>query len=925
MSEPSFLLLLRASLDIEPAQRAKFIHAQCTDTDLRAALFSALEAAVAVAADTDSRNTDTTDPGCDAPALQPRLAGNAQPGAQLQQALQQVPNDTARYQHKLAGRLLQERAGQTLGAYRLLRRLGAGGMGEVWLAERIDGFAQQVAIKWAHPSKLSSASVARFDLERQLVASLDHPGIARVLDGGLEQRSFADARTADAGALWFAMDYVDGLALDRFVAHNRPDLAARLALMGQLCDAVHYAHQRLVVHRDLKPSNVLIDRHGRVRLIDFGIAKRLDVDTQLTESVLPMSYSYAAPEQIRGEPISTATDVHALGGILYELLTGARPHEATGNSALAMMQAITEQDPRPPSVRARSNDGSGVRRVLLSGDLDTITLKALARDPARRYGSVQAFQDDISSYLRGLPIAARADSVHYRVGKLIRRNRWVSALTASLLIAVISSSVIFARQAAVNARATERALAEARQAESVVTHMANVLNLAQSQGESVPTVKLFEWAADAKLSGEYGDPAINLALQIAISDVLVMRGDYTRALALTDAIGPQLAQASARDALHVALNRARALIGTGQLDLAQRALADAKPLVQTPANLAAAQWALYRGELLRAQGDTDAAVKAGLDAAALIERASDVSALDHGVMLASIAATLLQSGQLDEAGRLAKRALAAWDQGKVAATSARATTRMISANAAYLRGQLQVVLHEIDAIAPTGNIEAPGAIAARKVTYAKALVLTGQTERGLALAQIARASMCASTTPTLDCIRQTISLLDTSMVANDLDGAERYLTIAAQALAVAPNPVLEANLKLLQLRWTVLRTPSDASVSAWLQQLAATPPTGLSLRSTVRVLLVSAQQLDQQGHGAFAGRLASTAIALAAQLPPETGGMDRSLLQLWRGRIAKTPPSAEVLLELSRTLGSSHPWLTGWQIAAMPSSASQKR
>jgi serine/threonine protein kinase len=903
---PSFVSLLRAALDLDTAQRPAFIATHCTDDALRAELFSALEAAESsMKVDAATANAD----GLSKPTA--AAARGAHPGALLRQALQKFPTDTERYQPEPAGHTLQERAGQTLGAYRLLRRLGAGGMGEVWLAERIDGFAQQVAIKWAHPSKLSRESVARFDLERQLVASLDHPAIARVLDGGLECPLADDMAAADEASLWFAMDYVDGLPLDQFVAETKPDLAARLGLMLQLCEAVQYAHQRLVVHRDLKPSNVLIDQQGRVRLIDFGIAKRLDSTLQLTQGALPMSYSYAAPEQIQGGAISTATDVHALGGLLFELLTGARPHGA-GNSALAIMQAITEQDPRPPSSQIQSQSASGIRPAQLQGDLDTITLKALARDPARRYGSVQALKEDLNSYLRGLPITARMDSVRYRFGKLIRRNKWTSALLASLLVAVISSSVLFARQAAVNARATERALAEARQAESVVTHMANVLNLAQSQGESVPTAQLFAWAADAKLSGEYGDPAINLALQIAISDVLVMRGDYARALALTDAIGPALRSASPRDALHVALNRARALIGTGQLDLAQRALEQAKPLLQTPANLAAAQWALYRGELLRAQGDTGAAVKAGLDAATLIEQATDVSALDHGVMLASIAATLLQSGQLDDAGRLAKRAVSVWDAGKVAALSARATTRMISANAAYLRGQLQVVLQEIDAIAPQGNIEAPGAIAARKVTYAKALVLTGQTARGLALASSARDSMCNTTPPSLDCIRQTISMLDTSMVANDLDGAERYLTIASQAFVLAPNPVLEANLKLLQLRWRVLRTPSDASVSAWLQQLAATPPTGLSLRSTVRVLLVSAQQLQQQGHTGFAVQLASAAIALAAQLPPETGGMDQSLLQLWRGRIAQSPPRAEVLLELSHTLGASHPWLSGW-------------
>jgi eukaryotic-like serine/threonine-protein kinase len=902
----SFLSLLRAALDLEPAMRAQFIAANCADEALRASLLQAL---LEVQPESDTANESEFPDTDSANALAP----NSAPGALLQQALQRSTTPTGLYPGEPhSARMLQDRAGQTLGAYRLLSRLGAGGMGEVWLAARMDDFAQRVAIKWAHPSKHSN-SVARFDLERQLVANLDHPGIARVLDGGLERTDLADSN-AESVALWFAMDYVDGLALDRFIADTRPDLAARLELMLQLCDAVHHAHQHLVVHRDLKPSNVLVNRQGRVRLIDFGIAKRLDADTQLTQSVMPMSYSYAAPEQIRGEPISTATDVYALGGILFELLTGARPHAATGSSALAIMQAITEQDPRPPSARVRSGHASGISAATLQGDLDTITLKALAREPARRYGSVQALKDDISHYLRGLPIAARMDSVRYRFGKLIRRNRWTSALVASLLIGVISSSIIFARQSAINAAATQRALTEARQAESVVTHMVNVLNLAQSAGDSVPTAQLFAWAADAKLSGEYGDPAINLALKIAISDVLIMRNDYAGALAVTDAITPQLGSGNSSnpaEALHVALNRARALIGTGKLDQAERVLELAKPLLPALANTAAAQWALYRGELLRAQGNTDAAITAGLDASKLIEQANDVSALDHGVLLASIAATLLQSGQLDDARRLAERAVAVWDQGKVAATSARTTTRMISANAAYLRGQLPVVLREIDAIATQGDIEAPGAIAARNVTYAKTLVLSGQIERGLALARAARDSVCERDQTSLDCIRQTISLLDTCMVAGDLDGAARYLDIAAQYFATAPNPVLEANLHLLQLRWKVLTHASDTSVSAWLDQLAATPPSGLALRSTVRVLLISAQQL-QPSQAALATRLASAAIALASGLPQETGGMDQSLLQLWRARIAKSSPNADALRALASVLGQSHPWLSGW-------------
>ena len=201
-------------------------------------------------------------------------------------------------------RLDAHQIGATIGAFRLLLPIGSGGMGAVWLAERIEGFSQQVAIKWLHAG-LSRSARARFKRERETLAKLEHPGIARIIDGG-----------SDLDADWYAMEFVDGLALDQYVTSNNLDLGARLKLVIQLCDAVQYAHQNLIVHRDLKPANVLVSADGAAKLLDFGVAKSLQLGAYLTASRAPMTFAYAAPEQIKNERSTTATDVYALGVIL---------------------------------------------------------------------------------------------------------------------------------------------------------------------------------------------------------------------------------------------------------------------------------------------------------------------------------------------------------------------------------------------------------------------------------------------------------------------------------------------------------------------------------------------------------------------------------------------------------------------------------
>jgi serine/threonine protein kinase len=353
-------------------------------------------------------------------------------------------------------------AGQRLGPWRLVSRLGAGGMGVVWTGERADGaFEQRVAIKLLLRGLETEALRARFLLERQILARLTHPGIARLLDAG----STADGRP------YFVMELVSGRPLVAWARERRLSLEARIGLVLAVCDAVDFAHRNLVVHRDLKPSNVLVSEAGEVKLLDFGIAKLLEGEsgretTHLAEQAL--TPAYAAPEQIRGEPVTTATDVYSLGVLLYELFTGVLPHERSSKSLSQLVAGIEHETVDRPSV-ARLGRGSGIaaesepelrkaaRRLV--GDLDTIALKALAREPGRRYPSARALADDLERHLAGRPISARPDSVAYRVGKFVRRNRLgvaAAGLLLSSLVAGLAGTVWQANRAAGNARRAER-------------------------------------------------------------------------------------------------------------------------------------------------------------------------------------------------------------------------------------------------------------------------------------------------------------------------------------------------------------------------------------------------------------------------------------------------------------------------------------
>jgi serine/threonine-protein kinase len=367
------------------------------------------------------------------------------------------------------------RSGDIVGPYRLIRSLGSGGMSTVWLAERTDGMVKrEVALKLPHPWVMRSHFRERIERERDILACLAHPRIARLYDAGVTEQ----------GQPWLALEHVQGRPVTEHCELSRLDLRARLALFLQVLEAVGHAHERRIVHRDIKPSNILVDDAGQPRLLDFGIAKLLEGDcddnglTQL--GPLMLTPSYASPEQVSGTPVTEASDVYSLGVLLYELLTGRRPYRLTTPSRASLEEAILQADIEAPSRRVGAEHaascGTTVARLSrqMRGDLDAIILNALKRAPGERYASVAAFAEDIRRFLDGDAVAARPEPWWSRAGRLVRRHRLVAAASAAVVLS-LSAGLVAAMWQAGQAREQARAAQQQRRtAEAAMTFLEQV-------------------------------------------------------------------------------------------------------------------------------------------------------------------------------------------------------------------------------------------------------------------------------------------------------------------------------------------------------------------------------------------------------------------------------------------------------------------
>ncbi len=571
-------------------------------------------------------------------------------------------------------------AGQRLGPYRFVRKLGSGGMGDVWLAERADEeYEQRVAIKLVRAGVLSGQVHSRLRMERQILASLQHPHIARLLDGG---------RASD-GTPYLVLEYIDGEPIDVYCDRRRLRLDARIRLFQQVCATVHYAHQNLVVHRDLKPNNILITQDGEPKLLDFGIAKLLD--TRQNASTLAVTHfgyrvmtpTHASPEQIRGETITTASDIYVLGLLLYELLAGRKPFDFAGSTLSDMERLVSEQDPQLPSamlsqtLRAspellddiaacRSTTPARLQKDL-RGDLDNIVMLAMRKDPARRYGSAEQLASDLERHLQGMPVIATSDTWTYRAGKFIRRHTLPVVVASAAVATLATFATITYLQAQRIAQERDTAQAERTRAEQVSSFLVELFELSdpsKSRGNQVTARELLDVGARRVSTGLTDQPDTRATLLETIGRVYKSLGLYPDSVAiLEDALasrvaiyGPEhlqvaIAKVALGDALleQGALERAQELLDEGLA--MQRKLAGLTALETGPTLSSRAKLAQRRGELN--------------DAEALFQESIEIYRA-HGQERTAAAASVINElanlhsyrGNYAEAGRLYRTALA---------------------------------------------------------------------------------------------------------------------------------------------------------------------------------------------------------------------------------------------------------------------------
>jgi serine/threonine-protein kinase len=806
-------------------------------------------------------------------------------------------------------------AGQAVGPYRLLRELGTGGMGAVWLAERADGtLRRQVALKL--PRLAWAAGLAqRMARERDILAALEHPHIARLYDAGVD----ADGRP------YLAMEVVEGRPIDQYVREQGLPVRARIALFLQVARAVAYAHARLTVHRDLKPSNILVTADGQVRLLDFGIAKLLAGDsaaeTQLTELAgRALTPDYAAPEQIRGEPITVATDVYALGVVLFELLAGQRPYRLKRDSRGALEDAILVAEPPPASSLAAAAD-----RRALAGDLDAILNKALKKAPAERYATTDALADDLQRHLDGLPVLARPDSLAYRLRKFGARHALALGAAGVVAFALLVGITTTLWQARVAAEERDRALAESRY--SRVNHevLMSMLDAGLKGGDARQWRTTLDQTRRLVEEQYRDDPGSQARLLLMLAGRYALLNDEPGEKQITASM------ASLLDRLEEPALRAQILCAQADLLLYRRDHQGAQPLVEralrelatvgdagltatadcyrTDANLAVEQGdltrAIARGESLLATYEREGRQGSRLHLYMLLnlhriyfdtDREVQMLALDE-----QLEAALARQGatnSMQHFGALDRRAAALLRQGR------------------FLEAQAQLA----DTLQRLQAASDPQVLAVFWGVTGRRLIQTGAAAAGLPIVERTLADIVARGTRNQR-IFSLFALTDGHLLEGDLSAAGQHIGELQQLFAQADTPARErAELARLTAQWQLQRGELGAAQAAIaeLQVHASKLPVRArveALRAEIVTAAVAIAARDRNG----AERALERAVA-AEQSGQRLAGAPASA---WRGEIHRlramhlaqigdtTAATAEAKLardQLSQSVPADHPW-----------------
>ncbi len=533
---------------------------------------------------------------------------------------------------------------EQIGPWKMQELLGRGGMGEVYRAERADGqYRQTVALKLIRSDDPAQAS--RFESERQILAQLNHPHIARLIDGGL----------ASNGRPWMAIEYVDGRSLGRWLAEDSPGLDERLRLFLRLCDAVSYAHAHLVVHRDIKPDNILIDDHGEPRLLDFGIAKLTGPGQASRDTQALATPNYAAPEQLTGGPVTTATDVYGLGATLYYLLCEQPPLDLEGASLPQLLDRLQHAMPQPPSRLAR---------LQLPADLDAICQRALGKAASERYPSVGALAEDITRFLRSEPVKARAPALGYRLRLYLRRNRLGVAAGVAVSLSVLAGLAVASWQAHVAANERDAARRDASRLTTMQSAMMQLFKSASSESAELSARELFAHSAEQIERDFRDDPATATRLMQMLGELLLATEDFAAA-------GELLRRAEAR----YSPDMGEDILASIQIDLAHIAYRDgeleqARQRHDRAAGIWARQPQRYRAERIWAATLTSQLARADgrpEEAVGILERAASEARqhwgeahADTGIVLINLAVAHYYNNDLGAALVACERAWAVW-------------------------------------------------------------------------------------------------------------------------------------------------------------------------------------------------------------------------------------------------------------------------
>jgi eukaryotic-like serine/threonine-protein kinase len=808
-------------------------------------------------------------------------------------------------------------AGQAAGAYVLRSQLGQGGMGTVWLAERSDGRYQgTAAVKVLNAALTGRAGEARFRREASILARLRHPHIAQLIDAGV----------SPLGQPYLVLERVDGERIDRYCDARNLPVEARIRVFLDVLAAVAHAHAQLIVHRDIKPSNVLVATDGQVKLLDFGVAKLLESDetgepTVVTrEGESALTPGYAAPEQLTGGDVTTATDVYALGVLLYLLLTGHHPARPQSSSPAELIRAIVDteparvsdgvgsQDPSEPSPLERAaRRGSTPRKLrgTLRGDLDNIVAKALKKNPAERYASAEAMAEDLHRYLGHLPVRARADSLGYRTRKFVTRHRVVLSAAAAVVIALAVGAAVAVRQARVAAHQRDRALVELRRAESTIDFISYLLAEARpTEGKPITNAELLA-RGDAVIDARYAnDPATRIHMLLMLADRYWENEQYDRWQATVErAFQASRGIADVGLRSRAACAKAGALVDQAPRDkegLPDRLLAEAyADLATVPDAQADLAYCLREeAEIANGRGDPARALAAAERAVAL-EEARGAPAGRRFDAAQSLATAYLVAGRAEAADR-AYRQLFAIIESQGLSQSRDATTVLHNWSAMWQnegRHLRAVPLSERTVRIARERDTESGALAAFVRAYGMALCAVGRCREAVPLVEEGVVKARAGRSPR----RIVLNLTAASGVyreVDDLGRAESTLREAEDLLASDPraSPHLHSLVERAWARLALARGDTAGAVRhaerALARQQAALPEEADTMKLEIllaecsnahgdfksaraavgRAVPIATRMLDELKHSLHMGQsLLELGIALAGQGDPEAG------------------------------------------------------